>query len=162
MISSRFSSRFVSTGGAGARLASTGGAGARFVSTGGAGGGGGSGALSFGSGGAGAGAALPLAGEGVTRVMDSGSSAGELLAELPLPNPLKLNPFFFSWGTGIPVMVLAISRMILEIEESSSTSAVPVFCIWRTAAKSLGIFHDAGLVRALVICSSVTPWARGS
>ena len=138
MISSRFSSRFssrlASTGGAGARLASTGGAGARFVSTGGAGGGGGSGALSFGSGGAGAGAALPPAGEDVTRVMDSGSSAGALLAELPLPNPLKLNPFFFSWGTGIPVMVLAIWRMIREMDESSSASGMAVVCIRRTAA----------------------------
>ena len=95
--------------------------------------------------------------------MESGSSAGaEFLAELPLPNPLKLNPFFFSWGTGSPVNVLAISRMIREMEESSRTKGVPVFCICRTAAKSLGIFHEGGTVRALVICSSLTPEPRGS
>jgi hypothetical protein len=41
---------------------------------------------------------VPLAGVGLR--MESGFSVVEAFSVLFLPRPMKLNPFFFPWGTG--------------------------------------------------------------
>src|ERR1700733_15721018 len=76
-------------------------------------------------------------------------------------HPNKLNRFFFSGLADKPHAVLVICLITREIGESLRASGVAVFWASRAVAKSLGIFHWAGMVRAFVMLSSSIPSERG-